>query len=100
MQRHTRPAAGLFLLIVLVALAFGCRQEVPPLFRRNQPPETTLTIVPEDSAQGFYRYHVYWRGEDVDGRVVRYIFAITDTLSKNEEENWDPERFEDREKSR
>jgi hypothetical protein len=98
MRRHTRPAAGLFLLIVLVALAFGCRQEVPPLYRRNQPPETTLTVVPEDSAQAFYRYHVYWRGSDSDGRVVRYMFAITDTLSRDEGENWNPEIAEDRDK--
>jgi hypothetical protein len=99
MRRQSRPAAGLLLLLLVVALVLGCRQEVPPLFRRNQPPETTLTVVPADSAFGFYRYHVYWRGEDSDGRVVRYIFAITDTLSRNEEENWDPERFEDRDRS-
>ena len=100
MHRQTRPAAGLLLLLVVgLALALGCRQEVPPLFRRNQPPETTLTVVPESAAAGFYRYHVHWRGEDSDGRVMRYIFAITDTLSNNEEENWDPERFEDRERS-
>jgi hypothetical protein len=82
-----------------LALALGCRQDVPALFQRNQRPETTLTIIPEDSTLGLYRYHVYWRGEDPDGRVLRYIFAITDTLSRNEEENWDPTLAEDIEHS-
>ena len=98
MQRTRRPVVGLFLLFVLFALALGCRQEVPPLFRRNQPPETSLTIVPEDGATGFYRYHVYWHGQDPDGRVIRYLFAISDTLSRDEAENWNPETAEDRER--
>jgi hypothetical protein len=84
--------------LLLFALALGCRQEVPPLFRRNQPPETFLTVVPEDSARGFYRYHVYWRGQDPDGRVVRYLFAITDTLTRDESDDWNPELAEDRDR--
>jgi hypothetical protein len=72
---------------------------VEPLFRRNQPPETTITIIPEDSTTGFYRYHVYWHGEDSDGRVIRYIFAITDTISRDEDLNWDPQTAENRERS-
>ncbi len=98
MRRTTRPVVGLILLLVLFGLALGCRQEVPPLFRRNEPPETTLTVVPEDSAQGLYQYHVYWRGDDTDGKVIRYLFAITDTLSRNETDNWNPELAEDRDR--
>jgi len=99
MRHHSRPLAGLVsLLLVVIGLALGCREDVPPLFRRNQLPETTLTVVPEDSAQGFYRYHVYWRGEDTDGKVLRYIFAITDTLTRNEEDNWNPAIAEDRDR--
>lgn len=90
-MRQSRPLLGLILLGTLLATALGCREEVPPLFKRNRPPDTTLTIVPEDSADAFYRYHVYWRGEDPDGEVVRYLFAITDTLAAEEEERWDPE---------
>jgi hypothetical protein len=86
------------LLSLLVALALGCRQEVPPLFRRNQPPETSLTVVPEDSAFGFYRYHVYWHGRDSDGRVLRYLFAITDTLTRDENDDWNPQLAEDRDR--
>lgn len=99
MRQYTRPAAGLSWILLVFSLVIGCRQEVPPLFRPNQPPETTLTVIPEDSTQGFYSYHVYWHGTDSDGRVVRYIFAITDTISRTPEDNWDPQRAEDRERS-
>jgi hypothetical protein len=72
----------------------GCAAAFPA----QSAPQTTLTVVPEDSAQGYYRYHVYWRGEDSDGRILRYIFAITDTLSRNEEDNWNPGIAEDRDR--
>ena len=52
----------------------------------------------EESTAAFYRYHVYWRGEDPDGEVVRFLFAITDTVSLDEEENWDPSLAVDRER--
>src|SRR5215470_3372710 len=87
MRRGVRPVAGLSLLCVLFVLALSCRQDVPSLFQINQPPETILTVIPEDSTRAFYRYHVYWHGEDADGHVVRYLFAITDSLSHNELDN-------------
>ena len=98
MPRSHRPVLGLVLLALLLVLAFGCRQEVPPLFQRNQPPETFLTVVPEDSARGFYRYHVYWHGQDTDGRIQRYLFAITDTLERDENDDWTPVLAEDKER--
>jgi len=93
-----RALAGGVLLLLAWWAAVGCREEVPPLFRRNRAPETTLTIVAEDFANAFYRYHVYWRGEDPDGQVVRFLFAITDTLNRDEELNWDPSLAVDRER--
>ena len=98
MRRSQRPVVGLFLLLFVLALAIGCREDVPPLFRSNQRPETFLHVVPEDSARGFYRYHVYWRGEDPDGRVVRFLFAITDTLTDDDSEDWDPTLADDRDR--
>src|SRR5262249_811235 len=92
------PVAGLSLLCVLFVLALSCRQDVPSLFQINQPPETILTVIPEDSTRAFYRYHVYWHGEDADGHVVRYLFAITDSRSHNELDNWNPESGEDRDR--
>jgi hypothetical protein len=98
MPRSHRPLLGLVLLGLFLVLAFGCRQEVPPLFQRNQPPETFLTVVPEDSARGFYRYHVYWHGQDTDGRIERYLFAITDTLERDENDDWTPVLADDKER--
>ena len=79
-----RALVGLILLATLAGVVLGCREDVPPLFRRNRAPKTTLTIIAEESTTAFYRYHVYWRGEDADGEVIRYLFAITDTLSNDE----------------
>ncbi|UCE01518.1 MAG: hypothetical protein JSW67_09510 [Candidatus Latescibacterota bacterium] len=90
---RSRALLGFALLGTLLASALGCREDVPPLFRRNRPPETTLTIVAEESTQAFYRYRVHWRGEDADGEVIRYMFAITDTISRDDEENWNPHDF-------
>lgn len=93
-----RAVCGLVLIGLVISVVLGCREEVPPLFRRNRAPETTLSIVAEESTLALYEYHVYWKGEDPDGEVVRYLFAITDTLSEDEEENWNPEFAVDRER--
>ncbi len=97
-MKRRRALAGSLLVFLLWSATIGCREEVPPLFRRNRAPETTLTVVAEDSTAAFYRYHVYWRGEDPDGEVVRYLFAITDTLDRDESANWDPSLAVDRER--
>jgi len=93
----SRALTGLVLLTGLVAVVFGCRQEVPPLFRQNRTPETTITVIVEESTTAFYRFHVSWRGEDADGQVVRYLFAITDTLPTEPDDRWDPSLAVDRE---
>jgi hypothetical protein len=89
---------GILLLGILIVVSFGCREEVPPLFRRNRAPETSITVVPEADGSAFYRYHVYWRGVDPDGDVVRYLFAVTDSLNPSEEQNWDPSLALDRDR--
>jgi hypothetical protein len=96
--KRRRALAGSLLIFLLWSATIGCREEVPPLFRRNRPPETTLTVIAEEGTTAFYRYHVYWRGEDPDGEVVRYLFAITDTLEFDESLNWDPSLAVDRER--
>ena len=97
-MHRTRPRVGILLLGILIVVSFGCREEVPPLFRRNRAPETSITIIPEPDGSAFYRYHVYWRGVDPDGEVVRYLFAVTDSLAPTEEQNWDPSLALDRDR--
>ena len=65
--------------LVLVMILPACRKENPPL-DRNRAPETFLTSSPTETTATDYRVHLYWRGTDNDGVVVRYIWYISDTL--------------------
>lgn len=73
-------AAGL-----LTVLLYGCRDELGQEIDTNLPPDTYLTGVPAESTTTFYRVHLYWYGNDADGRVVRYEYAITDSLPADED---------------
>ena len=70
---------------LMVVLLFGCRDEIVSNLDTNQVPDTYLTGVPEDSTTTFYRVHLYWYGNDVDGRVVGYEYAITDSFPADED---------------
>ncbi|MAF26739.1 MAG: hypothetical protein CME07_02610 [Gemmatimonadetes bacterium] len=58
---------------------------------RNLPPETFIVQGPDESADPdnpdsyYYRAHLYWRGEDPDGTVDGFRFAMDDT---SEAEMW------------
>lgn len=79
--------ALLLLTVVAGFLAPGCRDETALPIDRNRAPETILTGAPGDSQTSFYRVHLYWKGSDIDGEVVRYEWAITESLP-------DPETIE------
>ncbi len=71
---------------ILGGLTFcGCERDNVASFDRNRPPETYITQGPDNSTQAddpvdlFYRAHLFWRGEDVDGTVVGFRYAIDDT---------------------
>jgi hypothetical protein len=66
------------------------------LIDRNQAPETELWYAPPDSTDYEYLVHIYWRGLDKDGAVMKYIWTITDTIEAQEEKRWNPaDRIED-----
>lgn len=69
-------AAGALALVMILP---SCRKEEPPL-DRNRAPETSLTSAPAETTATDYRVHMYWRGMDSDGVVVRYMWYISDTL--------------------
>ena len=77
---------ALVALICGVVLA-GCERDDTVQVDRNRPPETFITQGPEPSfdptrpTQVFYRVHLYWRGEDVDGTIAGFRFAIDDTTA-------------------
>ncbi|GJM44033.1 MAG: hypothetical protein DHS20C21_08750 [Gemmatimonadota bacterium] len=72
---------GLFWAAILA----GCERDDTVNIDTNRPPETFVTEGPLPSLDplrptlAFYRTHVYWRGEDTDGTVVGFRFAIDDT---------------------
>jgi hypothetical protein len=67
------------------AVFVGCVKDKSLGVDRNRPPETYVTMGPEVSADPndptdiFYRHHLYWRGEDSDGTVTGFRFAVDDT---------------------
>ncbi len=93
-----RSSKGFLLLGVLcliIAIA-SCRRNQPSLIDRNQAPETELWYAPPDSTDYEYLVHIYWRGLDKDGAVMKYIWTITDTIEAQEEKRWNPaDRIED-----
>lgn len=94
---------GLFLfgLVCLITLSASCRRNQPSLIDRNQTPETELWYAPADSTEIEYLVHLYWRGLDRDGTVVKYIWTITDTIDAQEERRWNPaDRLSDYQRGR
>lgn len=83
-MRLKRWALCVVLLSALVSLS--CRKTVAPNTDRNRAPETYLTAAPLDSIGGGtlnrapYRYHAHWSGSDIDGEVVGYYVAVTETI--------------------
>jgi len=72
--------AFFIILVCLSAIVFSCRRNQPSLVDANRAPDTELWYAPPDSTEYEYLVHLYWRGLDVDGVPVRYIWTIQDTL--------------------
>jgi hypothetical protein len=82
--------AAFLLLVCLSVVVFSCRRNQPSLVDSNRPPDTELWYAPLDSTEYEWNVHLYWRGVDVDGIAVRYIWTITDTLEANPLLRWNP----------
>ncbi len=69
-------AAALATCAVFVAGCDGTKLWTPG-FYLNQRPTVTLTAAPVGVADtAWYSYEIHWSGEDADGRVERYEYAI------------------------
>ena len=77
-RRISIVALCLSAVAALSALA-GCRAFQPEAVQVNKAPETYIIGAPPEDAGGYYRFHVYWYGRDEDGRVDRFVWALTDT---------------------
>jgi hypothetical protein len=82
-----RWSAGLFavLLGLILVTGSGCRELSTENADRNRAPETYLSAAPVDSIAGggltriAHRYRAHWSGADVDGEVVGFFVAVTET---------------------
>lgn len=88
LRRHLfvpRPLVTAAFVVFGGILAYGCRRDETVAVDRNLPPETFVTQGPDLSADPqnptdlFYKAHLYWRGEDRDGTIAGFRFAIDDT---------------------
>ncbi len=74
-SKFSVAALALLLLVVL----YGCRAFNPEPVIVNNPPDTFVTGAPAETTGTVFNRHMYWYGNDVDGAVVQFIFAITDS---------------------
>lgn len=83
-----RPLLTAAFVVFGGALIFGCERDDTVAVDRNLPPETYITQGPEASPDPenptdlFYRAHLYWRGEDRDGTIAGFRFAVDDTTDE------------------
>jgi len=80
-----RAAAFAAMGLLLGLLAFGCSKSTIHMLVPNQRPTVTITSAPANSADtAFYAYQIFWAGNDPDGQVDHFTYAIdptdTDTL--------------------
>jgi hypothetical protein len=92
-RRISTVALCLFAIASITALA-GCRAFQPEAVQVNKAPETYIVGAPPEDAGGYYHFHVYWYGRDEDGKVERFVWALTDTTIQ------DPETTDDEEDQR
>jgi hypothetical protein len=71
-------AAGLLLAVVIALATYGCGKKAGiHLLIPNERPTVTLTSAPVDTRDtAFYAYRLSWSGDDPDGRVDHYVYAI------------------------
>ena len=82
-----RWSAGVFVALVGLILVAGpgCRKIPTENTDRNRPPETYLSAAPTDTiASGGlsrvpHRFRAQWSGADIDGEVVGFFVAVTET---------------------
>jgi len=82
-----RWSAGVFVALIGLVLVAGtaCRKLPTDINDRNRAPETYLSAAPVDSISNSglvripYRFRAQWAGSDVDGEVVGFFVAVTET---------------------
>ncbi|MBK8165906.1 MAG: hypothetical protein IPK64_08070 [bacterium] len=92
--RRISVVASCLIVAVALSLLGGCRAFQPEQVQVNKAPETFIIGAPAEGAGGYYHFHVYWYGRDADGKVERFVWALTDTTIQ------DPDTTDDEEDQR
>jgi hypothetical protein len=74
-MRKLRVMIAGVLLVIVLWLVQGCEQDDPIRNDTNRPPETFLSVAPENLGKAFHKYRVRWTGLDRDGVVTDYKVA-------------------------
>ncbi len=92
MRNRRETVTGLLFSAAMALLVLtGCRAFQPEAVIVNRAPETFIVGAPLEDGGGYYRFHVFWYGSDVDGRVERFVWALTDTTVQNDDTTDDEE---------
>ena len=70
----------IYLFFIILLIFTGCKKKPKSMDIQNQAPETYIVNVPPDSSYIYHARIIYWYGTDADGIVVRYDWAIDDTV--------------------
>jgi len=79
------------ILVLLSLVLTGCRAFQPEAVVVNKAPETYIIGAPAEDGGGYFHFHVYWYGSDEDGRVERFVWAVTDTTVQDDRTSDDEE---------
>lgn len=87
--RSTKRQAAAW-IAAAAALCVGCSSHpLEGVLRTNQPPSVTITQWPSSSAgPSSYAYELSWAGQDADGRVVAYRYAIDPPSTPDADTAW------------
>jgi hypothetical protein len=92
MKNRRETVTGLLFATALALLVLtGCRAFQPEAVIVNKAPETFIIGAPMEDGGGYYHFHVFWYGSDVDGRVERFVWALTDTTVQDDDTTDDEE---------
>jgi hypothetical protein len=84
--RGLRPAWTAASAALLFIVSFlGCSSEGPST-HVNQPPTVTITSGPVEGSDTYYQVDLEWSGNDPDGHIARYEFALDPPPDFTEEE--------------
>jgi hypothetical protein len=92
MRNRRETVTGLlFAAALAVVVLTGCRAFQPEAVVVNKAPETFIIGAPLEHGGGYYHFHVFWYGSDVDGQVERFVWALTDTTVQDDDTTDDEE---------